>query len=1202
LFLLLSSKNLTLESLWLTGSRTQKSTDESLSDKDIDGMRPASQNLHAAHPEVGPVQSNSNEVDMIPQMNGNCLHSSDHKSDGNPLKSCSMPVAKSREIYVQDSSHHSNTDLKSFNLSSRDCRYSDTTNCRNDDTDLQTSHKPNHLNNLQPSQKPVSGCDRVIVNGIGAGAPVIDVEPKNVQPDDDDGVVFNTSDFEVLCTIKADREMLNGLLEFGEPVNCSDVLHWDLDSPHKAQIIDDKYAEGEAENVAVSGHNMLYADANHHIGLSMEPNNGVLFSSECSEASRISDTVSRHLDLTPRPCTSNQARVFSDISDDDDVDTGDRELIPTCSRDADDCHLLLEQDKIQFAGPSITVHPAAAGEVMNILSRCNTETETANWNGNAMEYDDYEDIVRQNSGNLPHRNRDQSLSPDVIGETGCRNGTSMNSLVENNETQSASVKNSDPAMKLPARHFNVMYSPTEVPARDSATALTKRIRQRRQNKFGNRTILDVVDMLLKTCCASDDSGQQTELGTDSEKLENKDVEKADGEILTTLSSELPALCEDEPGSPMDEAPPLLAITDLLEDGTNGTGPTETEARAATAGVAYDSDDTEVAMPVIEDMRPLLPKDDAAENEVCRDHEEEQSKTKKIRKASMPQKRAVSVTGKELLEIERTQSLSIVCDRCTFACGSERVLHQHIKVCHRVAARSNNDQASYVCTKCPATADDRESFLDHVVHHPGQHLVRYYKCSRCGMDTADMETMEEHVSSSHDGAVLRFEVVQERIAYLDDLMNCPLCGAASRWRKNFVGHIRNYHQMEELATYLERVYRDQGCPERLRIRRSDVMGQAGISGIEAGNQCEVSNAANGTSRYRMLSQTSSSFNSSLSVVVHICCHCTFSTDDINSYLEHYKGHFSMSAPARPSRAIAITQSADQAPRPDQRLPEQPKAKTGGSYACHLCPFKTPKRMFYHRHMAIHERNNGMTDGYRCGYCQFAHPRVQCIKFHLGKYHGNRPTKVVRISGGIESEIFEDGQDNNDEEETRSYPTSRLLTRTRNDSQQISCYDSCDSLSSFSSTTTASKGAFTVNQKTRAFASDRLKRLNEFERRLPPSMFYEEPVKCPLCDFSNNVRINLIRHLRTHRNDDLEEIGNPVADSVSEFADAESWQSGTTESGGYTQAAAEATTTSEHNTSIKSISTKHRMTQQLIENCVVSIIFPMSTLCTNVNSMQ
>ena len=1190
LVLLLSSKVDNGELLWLTGIGTQKSTDESVSDEDIDRMRPASPNVHAAHPELEPVQSNSKEVDIVPQMNGKCFHGSDHISGGNPPNTCSSPVAKSHEIYSQDSSH-SNTDLKSFKLWSRDCRHSDTTDCHNarsKDSDLQTSHKTNHLNNLQPSQKL---CDAVIINGIGGGAPDVDVEPENIPPDDDDGVVFNTADFEVLCTIKADRERSSRLLEFGESVNCSDILQWDLDSPHKAQMIDDKYADGEAENLAVPGHNTLYTDENRRI--SMEPNNGVLFSSECSDVSRISDTVSRRLDLTQRPSSNNQARVFSDISDDDDVGGDDGELIPTCSRDVEVSRLLLEQDKIQIGGPSITVHPAAADEVMNILSKREMEIETANWNGNAMEYDySYEDFVRQNSGNkLPHRNSDQSSSPDAIGETGCRNGAStMNSLMDN-ETRSASPKNSDGATKLPASNFDVMYSSTEVPSRASATALTKRIRQRRRNKCGNRTILDVMNMLLKTSGASDYGRQQTdEPGTDAEESENQDEENADGESLATLSSELATLFEDEPGSPMDEAPPLLAITDLLEDGTNGTGPTHTETRAAVAGVAYDSDDTEVAMPVIEDMRPLLPKEDAAENEVCRNHEEEQSKAKKVRKASMPQKRAVSVTGKDELEIERTQSLSIVCDHCTFACGCERVLHQHVKVCHRIAPRSNNKQARYVCKNCPATAEDKESFFDHVVHHPGQHLIRYYECSRCGVDTADMETMEEHVSSSHDEAVLRFEVVQERITYLANLMNCPLCGAASRWKKNFVGHIRNYHQMEQLAAYLELVYRDQQCPDKLCIRRSDVMGQAGISGgMEAGNQCEVSNAANSISRYRMLSETSSSFNSSLSVVVHICCRCTFSTDDINSYLEHYKGHFSMAAPASAPRATTITQSADQVPRTDERLLEQPKAKTGGPYACHLCPFKTPKRMFYHRHMAIHERNNGMTDGYRCGYCQFAHPRVQCIKFHLGKYHGNRPTKVVRISGGIESEIFEDGRDNNDEEEPRSYPTSRSFTSARNDSPHISSYDSYDSLSSLSSTTTASKSAFPVNQKTRALATDRLKRLNEFERRLPPSMFYEEPVKCPLCNFSNTVRINLIRHLRTHRNDDQEEIGNDVADNVSGFADAESWQSGTSEAGGYTQAAAEATSTSEHNTSIKSIATKQRMTQQLIKNCVVSISF-------------
>jgi len=51
-------------------------------------------------------------------------------------------------------------------------------------------------------------------------------------------------------------------------------------------------------------------------------------------------------------------------------------------------------------------------------------------------------------------------------------------------------------------------------------------------------------------------------------------------------------------------------------------------------------------------------------------------------------------------------------------------------------------------------------------------------------------------------------------------------------------------------------------------------------------------------------------------------------------------------------------------------------------CHLCPFQTNKTVHFRRHLEIHERNESITDGYSCGYCHFLHPRLNCIKFHLG----------------------------------------------------------------------------------------------------------------------------------------------------------------------------------------------------------------------------
>jgi len=1089
-----------------------------------------------------------------------CRNSRPHNGvdrGADPATFCLIPAG----VHSQDSCSHSGTGPKSLLGSSRnDCE----TSTPSDDVNrYQTSSERSRPNSPPSSQKP----DKFAVNGVRGGVPrTADGEARSIPTSNDDdnnggdGVIFNTSDFDVIDAIKADGQLTNRLLEFG------DILHWDVRS---LDLPDKTVGDSEARNCSLTGNTMYGGDENH--GASMEDDSGVVFPSECSESSQLSDAVDRHLNQTRGSSEEVQPpRVFSDISDDDDVCATDKETVP-------DCHsrILPTPDEIQFA-----LGADAADGVINIV-----RTDTANRCRNII--DNCENIERQNSADklefsLQPPNA-EALYQDGFAEVVCRSDATRNSVV-NSESQHASLTDLDDSTSLFAGSCNT----TEMPARALARSTWNvgRIRRRGRNQFGDKTIHGVVERLLQTCGVAECSGQRMELATDVVgECDNHDMDKAIEEIiLTTLGSELPALCGDGPGSPMDEAPPLLAITALLEDDdANSTEPTETKQRTATSGIGYDSDDFEAAMPVIEDMRSLLP----TENELCGNLDEERSGAKaarKARKAPKPLKRGIPAAARETLEIERTRSLPFACDRCTFACGSEQVLHQHVKACHR----GGGERARYVCTECPATAGDVETFLDHLAHHPGQHTIRYFTCSHCASDAVDMATMEEHLATSHSAAeVLRFEVVQRRVSYLDDLVNCPLCGAACRWKKNFVDHVGTYHQMRQLAEYLERGH--DRCPGKLSIRRSDVVGQAGASGMEASSQRAQS--AQSVSRYRDLS---TSFNSSLSVVVHICCRCTFSTDDVDSYLEHYRSHFSTSAPPRTPRAAVTADRGDQSPAVvvGQRLVETPKGKSGGSYACHLCPFKTPKRMFYVRHMAIHERNTGMTDGFRCGYCQFAHPRIQCVKFHLGKYHYNRPINVVRISGGMESEIFDDGHDNNYEDETAaSYPAAKSPPTFARSHPLASSYDSCDdSVSSFSSAATSSKSALpAANRKARELAaSDRLKRLNEFERRLAPSMRYEEPVRCPLCSFADAVRINLLRHLRTHRNDEEHELRRSAPDNVGGFAAAEPVQNETSDAGRYARPAMEATVAvNVYDTGIRSISTLTRMTQPLIENHLVNI---------------
>ena len=137
---------------------------------------------------------------------------------------------------------------------------------------------------------------------------------------------------------------------------------------------------------------------------------------------------------------------------------------------------------------------------------------------------------------------------------------------------------------------------------------------------------------------------------------------------------------------------------------------------------------------------------------------------------------------------------------------------------------------------------------------------------------------------------------------------------------------------------------------------------------------------------------------------------------------------------------------------------------------------------------------------------------------------------------------------------------------------------------------------------SFRNERMKRLNDFERRLAPSMVFPEPVKCALCDFTNDVRINLIRHLRTHRNDDhLEkedddddeeemEVESCKEVDVGGSSVAERWQRRSWEAEGYRRPTTNDIVMSRSDAvdmSIKSTSTtKPHFTQRTLADCLVS----------------
>ena len=216
----------------------------------------------------------------------------------------------------------------------------------------------------------------------------------------------------------------------------------------------------------------------------------------------------------------------------------------------------------------------------------------------------------------------------------------------------------------------------------------------------------------------------------------------------------------------------------------------------------------------------------------------------------------------------------------------------------------------------------------------------------------------------------------------------------------------------------------------------------------------------------------------------------------------------------------------------------------------------------------------------------------------------PQKVVRITGGVESEEYGDANDANDEidDDTSVRPSTRSGNANRPASGYLpvlsSAFPSSTTAGSRSNeaeaTTAGSKSGLAVIRTTKSAGSERAKRLREFERRLPPSMVYPESLKCPACDFTNDVRINLIRHLRTHRNDDDDDEEEDVEmessrdDDATESVASESRQKRTWEDEGYVAQAAAAGIVMNTSHMESSTSSKPHFAQRSLSDCLVSAI--------------
>jgi len=261
------------------------------------------------------------------------------------------------------------------------------------------------------------------------------------------------------------------------------------------------------------------------------------------------------------------------------------------------------------------------------------------------------------------------------------------------------------------------------------------------------------------------------------------------------------------------------------------------------------------------------------------------------------------------------------------------------------------------------------------------------------------------------------------------------------------------------------------------------------------------------------------------------------------------------------------------------------RKGVKLRCRLCPFECFRTPNFRRHLAIHVHQAEYPESYRCAYCKFQHRRLNCIRFHLGKYHGQLPAKLSHVVRGKVVEIISADDVNlpaakyggallnpapvipssqplgllppmaakdysgTKKEETGSVPTSCQELSLDDHSQSSGVYsrekrlckppkrlsDSSDFqppssimsnwkirkiLPAVEGGNGASLSGQSKNQSSRPFDDNIAE--DYIQSDLPPGMIYPEPIKCPRCSFTNRVRINLVRHMKQHHAEDLQQV--------------------------------------------------------------------------------
>jgi len=446
-----------------------------------------------------------------------------------------------------------------------------------------------------------------------------------------------------------------------------------------------------------------------------------------------------------------------------------------------------------------------------------------------------------------------------------------------------------------------------------------------------------------------------------------------------------------------------------------------------------------------------------------------SSSRSHRKSRKPTKLSNMRLSEDVVITSAKTPLPFRCENCTFTCNTSSEVNSHSSVCGRDIGLSNK-LSGFTCTYCKAHFHSLEDFRNHLSQHVGDHTFHCFYCNYCDHYSDTMDNMDDHVTVQHPTEMSRYAVSLEKVSYLQNMLECPVCGGGFLWKSSFVQHCRTDHHLLDLAAYLKATFPELPAVKSCKVSRQlfesfadilqtdSVVEDAEMSGLNS----EASQYAAGTvKRFK-------------------CDQCSFSADNWELWDRHVQEHHELaggnflqneddwpdSAPlvidedeglsanglpdSQPPKmfpkltsctegnsrttlkadnslergSVSMPDSLKKEGNEDMFPPgmepelipvnpgsgELPKltkigsGRKGVKLRCRLCPFECYRTPNFRRHLAIHVHQAEYPESYRCAYCKFQHRRLNCIRFHLGKYHGQLPAKLSRVVSGKVVEVI------------------------------------------------------------------------------------------------------------------------------------------------------------------------------------------------------